>query len=95
MTNTLAHSFVTRLPQVKTSRVHELQWSIDWWKSQHDEAKIAANNAWRIYQDAIDALEAHATIDELFTVATTFDAIAAEAYFKWQDAKRDYLALCN
>ena len=95
MSNILAYKEITALPEVSTSNLRKLQWSIDWWQLAFAEAKTAANNAWRIQQEAIDNHEPQDEIKLLGDVAMVFDKDAHDAWHIWQNCKRHYLALCN
>jgi hypothetical protein len=86
---------IEKLPQLTTSVLRELQWQIDWFAMAKREAKASTEIAWRAYNDAIDADEPKEQINTLFEVATMFDAIRVDAYHKFENAKRDYLAVLN
>lgn len=86
---------IEKLPQLTTSVLRELQWQIDWFAMAKCEAEASTEIAWRAYNDAIDADEPKSQINALYEVATMFDAIRVDAYHKWQNAKRDYLAVLN
>ena len=87
---------IEKLPELGTSNLRELKWQIDWFAMCHTEAKQSTEIAWRTYNDAIDADEPNKDeINALFEVTTMFDAIRVDAYCKWQNAKRDLLAVLN
>jgi hypothetical protein len=86
---------ITALPQVTTSNVRELQWSIEWNARQYGEASLASGQAWELYISAIDNNASKEEINDILTIATMFDNMKEDAYHAWQNAKRDYLALMN
>ena len=82
-------------PEVSTSSIRELQWSIDFWSKAYAEAGYGSEVAWRLYGDAIDDQEPQDAIEQLFVIAEMFDGIKSDAWHKWQDAKAQYLAVLN
>ena len=88
-------TYITKLPEVSTSALRELQWSIDWWGKQYAEAGYQSQIAWEMYSNAIDDQEPQTQIEQLFVVATMFDGIKSDTWRKWQDAKMQYLAIQN
>lgn len=93
-TMTLAQ--IDKMPEVATSAIREMQWQIDWYAMAHKEAKASTDRAWKMYNDAIDADEPDKNeINALFEVATMFENIRKDAWRKWENAKRDYLAVMN
>jgi hypothetical protein len=88
-------STVVILPQIITSGIRQLQWSINWNQKQYSEASLHKDQAWQFYNDAVDNNESKEQIDDLYAIVMMFEAIAKEAWYSWQNAKRDYLALMN
>jgi len=86
---------LTQFPEVSTSSLRELQWSINFWSRASAEAGYQSETAWRAYGEAIDNEEPYAHIEQLFIVATMFDGIRSDAWRKWQNAKHDYLTRMN
>lgn len=82
-------------PEVSTSSIRELQWSIDFWKRSYADAGYQSEIAWKLYGNAIDNEEPQAEIESLFQIAEMFDGIKSDAWHKWQDAKARYLAVLN
>jgi len=85
----------TNLPKMSTSHLREITWSIDWYKQSYFDAKAQSELAWKIYDDAIENEDPREQINVFFEVAAIFDATYRRAWRKWQNAKRDYLALLN
>ncbi len=86
---------ILQLPQKVTSRVRELQWSMDWYEKCHKEAKAHEDLAWKVYDDAI---EKGASIEEknsIFIACKLFEANRIAAYHEWQECKRQYLEMMN
>jgi len=86
---------ITALPQIETSKLRELQWSIQWSAQCYGEAAIGSSRAWDAYNSAVDNNASREEINDLSTIAKMFDCIKSDMYHAWQDAKRDYLALMN
>jgi hypothetical protein len=86
---------LTKLPEVATSNLRELQWSIQWNAQAYGEAALGSSLAWDAYNSAIDNNAPKEEINDLFSIAKMFDCIKSDMYNAWQDAKRDYLALMN
>ena len=91
----MATQVLTQFPEVSTSSLRELQWSIDFWSRASAEAGYRSELAWQMYSNAIDNEEPHSQIDQLFIIATMFDGIRSDAWRKWQDTKAQYLARMN
>ena len=91
----MATQTFTQYPQVSTSSLRELQWSMSFWSRAYAEAGYQSQIAWGLYGEAIDNEEPHSQIEQLFIVATMFDGIRSDAWRKWQDAKAQYLARMN
>jgi len=85
----------TDFPQMSTSHLREITWSIDWYKQSYFDAKAQSKLAWKIYDDAIENEDPREQINLFFEIAAMFDATRCRAWHKWQNAKRDYLALLN
>lgn len=94
MNNTLTKSYVTQLPQY-TPKLRELQLSIDWWNGLHSEAGSQKEQAWKMYQDAIDNEQPRHIINNLYATAQLFEMICADTWKEWQDAKKQLLDLLN
>ena len=91
----MATQVLTQFPEVSTSSLRELQWSIDFWSRAYAKAGYRSEIAWQMYGDAIDNEEPHSQIDQLFIIATMFDGIRSDAWRKWDEAKAQYLARMN
>ena len=85
----------TAFPEVSTSSIRELQWSIDFWKRAYAEAGYQSVIAWELYGNAIDNEEPQAEIESLFQIAEMFDGIKSDAWRRWESAKAQYLAMMN
>jgi len=94
MSNTLALSYVTTLPEY-TPHAKFLQWQIENWCKQYAEAGSQKEQAWRMYGEAIDEEMPQDEIEQRFIMAEMFDAIAREAWGEWQRAKAELLLLLN
>lgn len=96
ITPTLTYTTIRHLSEVTTSRVREMQWSIDYWQQQYAEAGAASGEMWRLYDAAIDNPEStREEKNDLLVLAQMFDENKRAAWWLWQNAKRNYLALCN
>lgn len=93
--DTLTVTQTQQLPEVATSRTRELQWQVQWLKSELKKAKAHCELAWKIYNDAIDEGAPREQIDSTYTIARMFDSIRIATYRELDAAKRDYLALLN
>lgn len=91
----MATQILTQYPEVSTSSLRELQWSIDFWSRAYADAGYQSEIAWRAYGEAIDDQEPHEQIEQLFIVATMFDGIKSDAWLNWESAKAQYLARMN
>lgn len=85
---------ITEMPEV-VNRVRKLQWSMDWWQGMYSESCQQRNLAWKVYDDAIENGDSVEEKEMLFSIAQTYDDISRDAWRKWQDAKKDYLAVLN
>ncbi len=86
---------IIELPQITTSNLRELQWSIDWHARCYANAAEQSEIAWKMYQDAIDNGKTREEKDELYKLAAILEANKCAAWHRWQDAKSQYLALLN
>lgn len=86
---------ILKLQQVSTSQVRELQWGIDWWKAQYEQAKADEAIAWKLYDDAIENNDPIEEKNSIFIACKLFEASRIEAYHLWQECKRQYLELMN
>ena len=86
---------IWKLPQVSTSRVRELQWGMDWWKAQYEQAKADEAIAWKLYDDAIENKDPIEEKNSIFIACKLFEASRIDAYRQWQECKRQYLELMN
>lgn len=88
-------SLITQFPEIATSNLRELQWSIDWQQKLYAEASEHVEIAWKMYDDAIENNDSREEKDALCEIARMFEAQKIAAWHKWQNAKRDYLAMMN
>lgn len=86
---------ILNLPEMKTSRVRELQWGIGWWKTQYEEAKTNESLAWKLYDDAIENNDPIEEKNAIYIACKLFESARIEAYHQWQECKRQYLELLN
>jgi len=93
MSNTLTRFYITRLPEL-TPKYKNLQLSIDWWKKCYSESGLLADDAWQLYDEAIERGD-RAVVNEVYEQAKMLEDISLGAWGQWQDAKRDLLALSN
>jgi hypothetical protein len=93
--NQTTFSYVTKLPEVETSQLRELQWSIDHWRRVYAEAGAQAKSAWQLYTKAIDDGEPREHKDALFEMWKMFDANRVAAWKAFDEVKAQYLALLN
>lgn len=86
---------ITKLPEMEKSFFRELQWAVDWRKRCYAEAAEQTEIAWKMYDDSIENGDSRKQKNALYQVAMMFEANKTAAWHKWQNAKRDYLALLN
>lgn len=86
---------ILKLSEVTTSRVRELQWGIDWWKQQYEDAKAQEALAWKVYDDAIENNDPIEEKNAIFIACKLFEANRITAYQNWQECKRQYLEMLN
>lgn len=91
----LSTAQILNLPNKVTSRVRELQWGMDWWKAQYEQAKDDEAIAWKLYDDAIENNDPIEEKNAIFIACKLFEATRIEAYHLWQECKRQYLELMN
>jgi hypothetical protein len=94
MSNTLALSYVTTLPEY-TPHAKFLQLQIENWQLQYAQAGAQKEQAWQLYGEAIDEEMHPDEIEQRFIMAQLFDDIAREAWGEWQKAKAELLLLLN
>jgi hypothetical protein len=90
--NTLV--YVTHLPE-HTSQARELQWEMEFWQRELVRAGAMKNKAWQMRDEAIDAGEPCATIEDMAKCAEMFDAIYDDTWEEWNKAQASYLRLFN
>jgi len=94
MSNTLAYIEVSQLPEY-TSQGKFLQFQIENWRKQLSEAGSLMEQAWKMYQDAVDDKKPRAEIMSLYDHACLFNDISDEAWRELESAKAEYLLLLN
>jgi hypothetical protein len=94
MTTTQYRS-IAAMPEMITSQLRELQWSIAFYQREYAEAGEASITAWKYYNQAIDEGQPREQIEDSFAIAAMFDDLKSEAWHKWDEAKATYLARLN
>lgn len=95
MQPTLDYRTIANLEQVSTSRLRELQWAVDWYRVQYAKASENSNRAWADYDKAIEDKCPRDCINDCFCLATLLDGVKSMAWYEWQNAKENLLALMN
>jgi len=93
MTNTLAVSYITRLPQ-HTSKFRELQLSLEMTKKIYADASFSTSTAWKMFDLAVEDGNTEAK-NQLAELAVLCEHIQQEAYKELEDSKRNLLELFN
>ena len=86
---------ILNLPEMKTSRVRELQWGMEWYEKQYREAQEQEKLAWKIYDDAIENNDPIEEKNAIYIACKLFEANRIAAWQNWQECKRQYLELLN
>jgi hypothetical protein len=94
MSNTLTHVEFTQLPHL-TSNGLFLKLQMESWKKRYAEAGSQKEQAWRMYQDAVDNELPRAEIEDLYSFACMHQEISDEAWTEWDKATTAYLQLFN
>lgn len=94
MGSTITKIEITQLPE-HTSHARELQWQLDFFQNEYNQAKAQRETAWKMYQAAVDNEAARDEINELYAFACMFDDMASEAWNDLDYIKANYLQLFN
>lgn len=86
---------VLALPEVETSELREAQFSAFFLRDLYARAGLAAANAWRDYEEAVDNCLPRDQVNELGKAAEILTAHKTEMYNRWNEAQAKYLALQN
>ncbi len=87
-------TYITHLPNL-TSKLQELQFSVDWWQRCYAEAGEQADKAWEEYDRMIEKEMPYSVVNDWYTSAALFEDISLDAWHEWQQAKRNLLDLYN
>ncbi len=86
---------IQRMPEIETSRSRELTLEVEYWGKYYSVAAFKAEEAYKLYDQAIDSGKDRETKDQLYLLYSLLDADAKSAWRFWQDAKANWLALMN
>jgi len=94
MSNTLAVTYITHLPELMPE-MKILQLSVTYWQAVHAEAGSQKETAWRMYFEAVENEYSRVEIDDLYCLTKLCEDICKDTWTELENAKAQLLAFWN